>query len=55
MAGARLDAAEALAAGLFDRVVDHADLMPTVRSLCTDALAADPAHAAAIKRMVPPR
>jgi enoyl-CoA hydratase/carnithine racemase len=55
MAGARLDAAEALAFGLFDRVVEHADLMATVRTLCADTLAADPAHAAAIKRMVPVR
>ena len=55
MAGARLDAAEALAFGVFDRVVDPHDLMPTVRTLCADTLAAAPAHAAAIKRMVPGR
>jgi enoyl-CoA hydratase/carnithine racemase len=55
MAGARIDAAEALAWGLFDRVVEHADLIATVRALCADTLAADPAHAAAIKRMVPMR
>jgi enoyl-CoA hydratase/carnithine racemase len=55
MAGARIDAAEALAWGLFDRVVEPAELMATVRTLCAYTLAADPAHAAAIKRMVPIR
>ena len=51
MGGARVDAAEALSWGLFDRVVPPSDLWPTVGSLAADTLAADPAHAAAIKRM----
>lgn len=52
VAGARIDAAEALAWGLIDRIAEPHDLIPAARALCADALAADPAHAAAIKRMV---
>ena len=46
MAGARIDADTALAWGLFDRLAEPDALLETVR-----ALAADPAHAAAIKAM----
>lgn len=53
MGGARVEAAEALAWGLVDRVVEPAELLGAARALAADALAADPAHAAAIKRMVP--
>ncbi|MFN3643953.1 MAG: enoyl-CoA hydratase/isomerase family protein [Gemmobacter sp.] len=55
MGGARIEAGEALAWGLVDRIVEPADLLPAARALAADALAADPAHAAAIKRMVPAR
>ncbi|MBV0913654.1 enoyl-CoA hydratase/isomerase family protein [Anianabacter salinae] len=49
MAGARLDAPEALAFGLIDRITE--DLETTLAELTADAAAADPAHVAAIKRM----
>ena len=51
MGGARIGAEEALAWGLLDRVVEPDALWPEVEALCADTLAADPAHAAAIKRM----
>lgn len=53
MAGARVPVDEARAWGLVDRVVAPEDLAPTVAALAADALAARPAHVAAIKRMVP--
>ena len=49
MAGARIDAAEALAWGLVDRILPADALMDAARALTADALAADPAHVAAIK------
>jgi enoyl-CoA hydratase/carnithine racemase len=52
LAGQRIAAEEALAWGLIDRIVPPEMLPDTARALCTDALAADPAHAAAIKRMI---
>ena len=52
MAGARAEAEEALAWGLIDRIVPAEALMDTARALCADVLAASPAHAAAIKRMI---
>lgn len=52
MAGARIEAEEALAWGLIDRIAPPDALLDTARALCTDVLAASPAHAAAIKRMV---
>jgi enoyl-CoA hydratase/carnithine racemase len=55
MGGVRVDAAEALAWGLVDRIVERGALIEAARALAADALAADPAHVAAIKRMVPPR
>jgi enoyl-CoA hydratase/carnithine racemase len=51
MAGAKLGAAEALAAGLVDEVVAGDVLMTRAAELAADALAAAPDHAAAIKRL----
>ena len=50
-AGADLD--EALAWGLIDRIVPPEALAETAQALAADTLAATPAHAAAIKRLVP--
>lgn len=52
MGGAKLSAEEALAFGLVDRVVEAGALMETAHALAEDALGAEAAHAAAIKRMV---
>ena len=52
MAGEKIEAEEALAIGLIDRIVAAEALMQTVRGLASDVLAAKPGHAAAIKRMV---
>lgn len=52
MAGQKIGAAEALAWGLVDRIVAETDLLPQAAALATDVLAADPAHAAAIKAMI---
>lgn len=52
MAGVKATADEALAWGLIDRLVPGEDLLATARALCADAMAADPAHAAAIKAMI---
>lgn len=49
--GAKIEADEALAWGLIDRVVAREDLSATVAELTEAALAADPAHLAAIKAM----
>lgn len=54
MGGARVTADEALAWGLFDRIVAPEALMDTARTLAADALAAKADHVAAIKAMVPP-
>jgi enoyl-CoA hydratase/carnithine racemase len=51
MAGAKLDAAQAMAAGLVDEVVEAGGLSDRVAALVADALGADPGHIAAIKRM----
>jgi enoyl-CoA hydratase/carnithine racemase len=51
LAGQRIGAEEALAWGLADRIVPPEALMETVRALCADALAAAPAHVAAIRAM----
>ena len=53
MGGGRIEADEALAWGLLDRIVAPEALMETVRALAADVLAAKPGHAAAIKRMIP--
>ena len=52
MGGARIEAGEALAWGLVDRVVPRDDLMAEVEALAADALASGPGHAAAIKAMI---
>lgn len=52
MAGARIEAEEALAFGLFDRIAPAETLMDTARALCADVIAANPAHVAAIRRMI---
>ena len=52
MAGAKIEAEEALAWGLIDRIVAPQTLLETARALCGDALAARPGHAAAIKRLL---
>jgi len=52
MAGQKVDATTALAWGLVDQVVPADALEATVAALSVDALAADPAHLAAIKTMV---
>lgn len=51
MAGARIDAAEALAWGLIDRIAAPDELMVQARALTADALAALPEHVAAIKAL----
>lgn len=53
MAGARIDAAEALSWGLVDRLVAPEALMDAARALTADALAAPPGHAGRIKAMIP--
>ena len=53
MTGAKIDAAEALAWGLIDRITAPEALLETAHALCADALAADAAHVAAIKHLVP--
>ncbi len=52
MAGARVEAAEALSWGLIDRIAEPATLNDDARALAADALSAAPDHAAAIKRMI---
>jgi enoyl-CoA hydratase/carnithine racemase len=52
LGGARIPAEEALAWGLYDRIVGPDDLMPAARALATDALSAAAGHAAAVKAML---
>lgn len=52
MAGARVETDEALAWGLFDRIVPSETLIGAAEALCTDVMAAAPEHAAAIARMI---
>ncbi|MDJ0824999.1 MAG: enoyl-CoA hydratase/isomerase family protein [Rhodobacter sp.] len=52
MGGAKLSAEEALRFGLVDAVVAQSELERFVASLCTDALAAEAEHVAAIKAMI---
>ncbi len=52
MAGAKIEAEEALAWGLIDRIVAPEDLLTTARALGADVLAAIPGHANAIKRLI---
>jgi enoyl-CoA hydratase len=49
MGGQKITADEALSFGLVDRLVEVDNLMPMVRELVTDALAAKPSHIAGIK------
>jgi len=51
LAGQKVQTDEALVWGLFDRVVARDALMETAQGLVADSLAADPAHAAALKAM----
>lgn len=51
MAGARIDTAEALEWGLFDRVVPSDMVVPTARDLAAESLAASPEHVMALKTM----
>lgn len=52
MAGAKIEADEALAWGLIDRIVQPQSLLDNARARCADTLAAKPGHAAAIKRFL---
>lgn len=52
LGGARIEAAEALVWGLVDRVVEPEGLLSAAEALAADALAAEPAHLAGIKRMI---
>lgn len=52
MAGAKIEADEALAWGLIDRIVQPQSLLDNARAFCADTLAAKPGHAAAIKRFL---
>ena len=52
MAGAKIEAEEALAWGLIDRIVGPDDLLSAARGLAADVLAAKPGHAGAIKRLI---
>ena len=44
---------EALAWGLIDRILPAEALLPGAAALAADALAATPAHVAAIRRLIP--
>ncbi|OHC57604.1 MAG: enoyl-CoA hydratase [Rhodobacterales bacterium RIFCSPHIGHO2_02_FULL_62_130] len=52
MAGAKVEADEALAWGLVDRMVAPEALLEAARGLAADAMAAKAGHAGAIKRMI---
>ncbi|MEY5038830.1 MAG: hypothetical protein RL472_1936 [Pseudomonadota bacterium] len=52
MAGQKIEADEALAWGLIDRIVPGEALMDIARTLAADVLAAKPGHAAAIKALI---
>ena len=53
MAGQKIDADEAQAWGLVDRIVERETLNESVAALAADALGAEAAHVAGIKRMIP--
>lgn len=53
MAGARIDAQEALSWGLVDRIYAPETLLSEARALAADAVGATADHVAAIKRFVP--
>jgi enoyl-CoA hydratase len=52
LAGARIDADEALSWGLLDRIVPREDLPATIEALAADALTAPEGHAARIKALL---
>lgn len=52
MAGQKIEADEALAWGLIDRIVPGEALMDIARTLAADVLAAKPGHAATIKALI---
>ena len=52
MAGQKITADEALAWGLIDRIVEPEALAETAAALAADALAAEVAHVAGIKRLI---
>ena len=52
MAGQKIEAEEALAWGLIDRIVPVEALLDTARDFAADVLAAKPGHAVAIKAMI---
>ena len=52
MAGAKIEAAEALSWGLLDRIAEPDALLALAQDLAADALAAGPDHAAAFKAMI---
>jgi enoyl-CoA hydratase/carnithine racemase len=52
MAGEKLTAAEALNTGLIDAICPPDDLLAEARDMTADALQADPAHIAGIKRLI---
>jgi len=52
MAGQKIPVEEAQTWGLIDRIVEPDALVTEVRALAADTLAADPAHARAIKAMI---
>ena len=51
LAGQKIDADTALSWGLIDRICPAETLIDTAMSLAEHALAADPGHVAALKRM----
>jgi enoyl-CoA hydratase len=51
MGGTRIEADEALAWGLIDRIIEPQSLIEAARGLVGDSLAAKPGHAAAIKAL----
>jgi enoyl-CoA hydratase len=53
MGGVKIEADEALAWGLIDRVVEPLELLDAAKGLVADSLAALAGHAAAIKRLIP--
>lgn len=55
MAGARIEAPEALGWGLIDRIVAPDALLAEAQALAADARAATPQHVAAIKALIPAR
>ena len=54
MAGQKIEAEEALAWGLIDRITPPETLLATAMDLAADVVAASPNHAKAIKKMLAP-